>query len=161
MRVYVDQDGVLANMEGYLQKLYGDSWKEELERTNWGDVAVSHQRMYGELPVMDDAYILTNWLNHHCAWEVLTAIPKRAHFPHSVNDKRNWCHSNFGIDLKVNFGPYAQDKQYWCEPGDILIDDMEMNIMQWRNAGGFGILHISAEDTINRLMTHFAGVNFD
>jgi hypothetical protein len=35
--------------------------------------------------------------------------------------------------------------------GKILIDDMEQTIREWRNAGGIGILHTSAADTIKEL----------
>lgn len=53
--------------------------------------------------------------------------------------------------MKVNFGPYAKDKQYHCEVGDILIDDSSINIEQWRARGGIGILHTSTDDTIEQL----------
>jgi hypothetical protein len=33
----------------------------------------------------------------------------------------------------------------------ILIDDMEQTIKEWKNAGGIGILHTSAADTISQL----------
>lgn len=36
-------------------------------------------------------------------------------------------------------------------PGDILIDDMEKNITRWVEAGGVGILHVNAADTIEQL----------
>ena len=149
MTIYVDLDGVLANMEGYLQRHYGDNWKTEIEKPNWGDVATSHQRLYLDLEPMADAHELWDWLNktyNHV--EILTAIPKRAYFPNAVNDKRDWVHKHFGKSVKVNFGPYAYDKQFHCTPGDILIDDMQINIEQWNTVGGYGILHTTAEDSI-------------
>ena len=158
MTMYLDLDGVLANMEGYLQEHYGDKWKEEIEKPNWGDVGASHQRIYSKLEPMPDAHQLVKDLRF---WfddiRILTAIPKRAHFPHAVNDKRDWVHKHFGSDMKVHFGPYAYDKQFHCQPGDYLIDDMKINIEQWNAVGGYGILHTSAEDSIRQFCEHFIG----
>ena len=149
MTIYVDLDGVLANMEGYVRAHFGDNWKAEIEKPNWGLVGDIHQRLYRDLHPMEDAHTLWNFLNetYHDV-QVLTAIPKRAHFPYAVNDKREWVHKHFGKNVKVNFGPYAYDKQFHCKPGDILIDDMQINIDQWNAVGGYGILHTSAESSL-------------
>ena len=39
----------------------------------------------------------------------------------------------------------------YAAPNHILIDDRESNIDQWRAAGGIGILHTSASNTIQQL----------
>ena len=153
MTVYVDLDGVLANMEGYLHTHFGEHWKKEIEKPNWGKVSELHQRMYFELDPLADAHELWEWLTENFNdVQILTAIPKRAHFPNSVNDKRDWVHKHFGSHVKVNFGPFAYDKQFHCKPGDVLIDDMKPNITQWNDAGGVGILHKSADETISRMV---------
>lgn len=150
--IYVDLDGVLADMESYLWSRYGYNWRKEIEKPNWGSIAVLDQRIYRDLPIMQGALDLMTYLNEtYYDVEVLTAIPKRALFPEAVNDKRDWVYKHIDPNMKVNFGPYAQDKQYWCKPSDILIDDMEINIEQWRNKGGIGILHLSTEQTIKEL----------
>jgi hypothetical protein len=48
------------------------------------------------------------------------------------------------------FVPAAQ-KAKFAAPNHILIDDMEKNITAWEAAGGIGILHKNATDTINTL----------
>ena len=45
----------------------------------------------------------------------------------------------------------AVDKQNYSGENQILIDDKESNIEQWRSKGGIGILHSSAVDTIKQL----------
>jgi hypothetical protein len=45
----------------------------------------------------------------------------------------------------VRFGPYAEDKQRHCTPGDILIDDKLSNCEQWQAQGGWAI-HYPAGD---------------
>ena len=36
-------------------------------------------------------------------------------------------------------------------PETVLIDDLKKNIDEWREAGGTGILHVSAEQTLKEL----------
>lgn len=45
----------------------------------------------------------------------------------------------------------AEQKRVFANPESILIDDLEKNIQQWIESGGIGILHTSAENTINEL----------
>jgi hypothetical protein len=42
-------------------------------------------------------------------------------------------------------------KAAYAKPNHILIDDREKSIQPWREAGGIGILHTSAADTISQL----------
>ena len=46
---------------------------------------------------------------------------------------------------------YAKQKKELATPESILIDDRQINIDQWEAAGGIGILHTSADDTISQL----------
>jgi hypothetical protein len=45
----------------------------------------------------------------------------------------------------------AKHKKDFAGPNNILIDDRVDNINGWIEAGGIGILHTSAEDTIKQL----------
>jgi hypothetical protein len=45
----------------------------------------------------------------------------------------------------------AENKKDYARPNSILIDDNVKNIADWIGAGGIGILHTSAEDTIKQL----------
>lgn len=152
--VYVDMDGVLADFEGTAPLIIGEeyNWKEEVDKPNWG-VLSEYPRLYRDLQVMNGAYVLMEFLQSNFRKvEILTAIPKRAKFIHAVNDKRDWIHAHFGKNIRVNFGPYAYDKQFHIRnPTDILIDDMEINITQWKDRGAIGILHTDARSTIEQI----------
>ena len=55
--------------------------------------------------------------------------------------------------MKMNIGPFFRDKQNWCKPGDILIDDKWTNIEQWYAKGGIAIFHEGDFDiTIKNLL---------
>ena len=47
----------------------------------------------------------------------------------------------------------SPDKAQYAHPKAILIDDRMKSIEPWRAAGGIGILHTSAEDTIAQLQS--------
>lgn len=152
MKVYIDLDGVLANFGATASKLTpnGD-WRSEVEKPSWGCLSQT-QDLYRILEPMPDSYLLWKYLRHEFdRVEILTAIPRRVHFPNAVNHKREWVWKYFGGHVKVNFGPYAYDKQFHCEPGDILIDDSEINCNQWKLRAGKAIQHISAVDTIEQI----------
>lgn len=170
MKIYLDMDGVLADFEGTVSRILGPDydWKDEVEKPMWGKVG-EIQNVYELLDVLHDAHKLIFFLKtefipryaykNGLPWaesevvkiEVLTAIPKRGYFPLAVDHKREWIERRIDPEMKVNFGPYAKDKQYYCECGDILIDDSEMNIQQWIAKGGIGILHKNTDDTIQQL----------
>ena len=50
-----------------------------------------------------------------------------------------------------NTAAVGADKHEYAAPNHILIDDRDKAILPWREAGGIGILHTSANDTIAQL----------
>ena len=69
--------------------------------------------------------------------------------------KRMWLRTNLTPtpdDKNIFLVDSAEAKQKYAKnEKDVLIDDLPINIQQWRNAGGTGILHVSTENTINQL----------
>ena len=50
-------------------------------------------------------------------------------------------------------------KGAFAEKGSVLIDDRQVNIDAWEANGGIGILHTSAENTINQLKALRSGAD--
>jgi len=97
------------------------------------------------MPWMEDG---KNYWNYIKDYDVeLLSSPSRSET--SRLGKRLWVRNNLpGIKLTL---AQAYNKKNYAEPNHILIDDRTSNIEQWIKAGGIGILHTSAEDTINQL----------
>jgi 5'(3')-deoxyribonucleotidase len=155
--IFLDMDGVIADWEGHVHSLVGADWKDELKQPLWGRIN-QHPDLYRNLPVLPGAKILFQHLVDKYGERnvrLLTALPYRAHtvFPLCMQHKIEWFHEHFGNHkVPVLFGPYAVDKQKHVKHStDILIDDMELNIQQWNDAGGCGILHTSVEETLKRV----------
>jgi 5'-nucleotidase len=154
--LYLDMDGVVANFEGWAADSIGPTWKQEIDKPDWGSFG-NFPNLYLNLPKMINA----DSLYHECCALVgedrvqfLTALPRRAQpiFPNAARHKVEWIKKNISPKARVHFGPYAVDKQLHVRsPEDILVDDMKINIDQWNKAGGIGILHTSAANSILQL----------
>lgn len=71
-----------------------------------------------------------------------------------ISQKRQWLEKN-GIWYKQNFVITRQEKQQFAGEWHVLIDDHPENVQQFNDAGGIGILHKSAQETINELTIHY------
>lgn len=112
--------------------------------------------MFLEAEPMPDMDLLWKYIQgNYENVKILTAIPRREHWPECTKQKRNWITKHLGVrEDWIRFGPFAEDKQYHCPVGYkhyVLIDDNEMNIEQWNARGGTAIYHTSALDTIGQL----------
>ena len=105
----------------------------------------------GWYPPMSDAQGLMDYVSKH-DYEMLTAPSIKKE---SLMGKglwiRNWAKKGlFPSKPKVNYKP-AKNKHHFAAPNHILIDDKQSTIDSWNAAGGIGILHTSAGNTINQL----------
>jgi hypothetical protein len=69
---------------------------------------------------------------------MLTAIPHKNDMHDTFHDKVDWMAERWP-EVRVHFGPYSQDKQHHCEPGDILVDDRTSNCQEWAARGGIAV----------------------
>jgi len=149
--IFIDMDGVVADfdtfVEGVLGREIGWGTSQDLTDEEWVKLA-SVDRLYYQLPLMPDATKLVAYaksLSSRFYIEFLTAIPRRTTIPSAWADKQAWITKYFP-GMKMNIGPYSRDKQKWCEPGDILIDDRPSNIAEWTAAGGIAVYHTGDVD---------------
>jgi hypothetical protein len=150
-KIWVDMDGVLADFDAWV---WGQLEKSTTtDGLMWKWLQRQDRAYYRFLP-MKDAKQLWDYVNQLAPGRVaiLTGLPFKNSMPEVEQDKKDWFTKYpdiFGVGAPVDFnvGPYARDKYKHCRPGDILIDDNARNIVQWTNAGGFGVFHSSFEQT--------------
>ena len=85
--------------------------------------------------------------------DILTSPMDKAGKTESLSGKLTWVEKNLGLNAdKVNF---AHDKyKFALSPegkSNILIDDFETKVKPFTEAGGIGILHLGANNTIKIL----------
>jgi 5'(3')-deoxyribonucleotidase len=164
--IYVDLDGVLADFAKQavtimremhhpefsydeLQKMGTDKKHRDLI---WKTLA-EYQKKHGyivwaDLELMPDAHVLWNYLKPHHP-QILTA-GGQPHY-HAAEQKRGWVTEQFGSNVRVNVVQTAAQKGQFADQTRILIDDQMKAITPWVAAGGIGILHTSAVNTIRQL----------
>lgn len=147
-KIFHDLDGVHADIAKAVHELTGITYDRITKKQFW-DAVNLEPNFFGDLPRLHDSEVLLAH-THHMTEAVLTALPRRHN---GADQKRRWVKQHLG-DYKVIVVP-AKNKADYAAPNHILIDDTERNIKWWREAGGIGILHRSAEETIfelNKLM---------
>jgi hypothetical protein len=149
-KIYCDMDGVLTDFEERFDFFTGMSPDEY--RTKYGE-----EKMWN---VIDDKVGVPFWAgmkwmsDGRKLWDflkkynppILSAPSKRSE---SREGKRQWMNKNLP-NTKLILSR-ASDKKNYATKDSILIDDRKKNIDDWINAGGIGILHTSADNTIKEL----------
>ena len=111
----------------------------------WKPISDAGASFWIRLKWMPDGHELWNYIKHFNP--SLLSAPSRE--KSSRIGKRVWVKHNLpGVKLIL---ANASDKQNYSGENQILIDDRDKNIEQWRSKGGIGILHTSAADTIKQL----------
>ena len=150
--IFVDMDGVVADFDTFASDLLGRKigWhqsKFDLTSEEW-EKLTTVDRLYYQLPLMPDATKLIAYvksLSTRFYVQFLTAVPRRTTMPGARPDTQAQVDKYFP-GMKMDIGPYSHDKQKWCSPGDILIDDRPSNIKEWTEAGGIAIYHTGDVD---------------
>lgn len=149
-RIYCDLDGVLSDFEGRFQQLIGDTpdnYKDRYgKKAFWKAVDDQGEEFWSGMKPMPDAKKLWNYISKYKP-ELLSA-PSSKQYSHT--GKQLWVDQHLpGVTL--NLKPATEKHQFCTGPQDILIDDRADTIQRWNNAGGIGVLHKNANDTINQL----------
>lgn len=155
--IYLDMDGVVADFNLYVSNIVGREigWGvSDLSDEEWLFIS-KNENLYYQLPLIKESTKLVAAAKSFIPSfnvEFLTAIPRKSSMPSAQTDKIQWVEKYYP-GIKVNFGPYSQDKQHWCRPLDILIDDKPENVEEWYAAGGIAIKHVDNFDqTIKNLV---------
>jgi phosphopantetheine adenylyltransferase len=145
-KIYCDMDGVLVDFEKGYKDLTGRdaSYKTNPEEF-WEPITKAGAPFWIKLQWMPDGKELWNYIKQYNP-ELLSA-PSREES--SKMGKRIWVKRNIpGTKLLLKS---AERKQEYATPNAILIDDRADNIQRWKDAGGVGIHHTSAANTIEQL----------
>ena len=146
--IYCDMDSVLVDFDRGYQELTGMTTQQADAiggDTFWEPLIKAGAKWWITLNWMSDGKQLWDYIKKYNP--ILLSAPSREES--SKLGKRVWVKRELpGVKLILR---YAPQKQEYAAPTSILIDDREKNIEQWEAAGGIGILHTSAANTIEQL----------
>jgi len=148
--IYCDMDGVLCDFDKRFMEFSNGIPPSQYEnefgkKAFWELISKKGVGFWVGIPWMPDGKQLWNYIKPHNP--SLLSAPSREES--SRLGKRLWVRNNIpGTKLILR---QAEQKQEFASPNAILIDDRTSNIQQWRDKGGIGIMHTSANETIKQL----------
>lgn len=158
-KIYFDMDGVLADFDRGVRELCGMDTPDQSGRTPeqddlmWEKIReVGH--FYDKLELMPGAEEMFGAVygRYGDRCEILTGIPKeKRKILTAKDDKIAWMRRLLSKTVGINVCYRAEKIQKCTGPDAVLIDDLQKNIDEWKAAGGTGILHVSAEQTMREL----------
>ena len=159
--IHVDLDGVLVNFEqkvrdlGYSPELIkADPMKDQF----WGyiskGVGTGGLKFWSDMYPMDDALELWDFIKNYSP----TILTSAAGIFGGCEQKNEWVNKYLGYCPVVCVNDSAEKANYAHENA-ILIDDRSKSIIPWESAGGIGILHKSAVNTIHQLKEILGDIN--
>ena len=153
-RRFVDMDGVVADFIAGTSQLLGQPITPDDAGHKLYDerkLELTNKRLFGNLPPMPDMYDLIAYIKHTgLPWEILTAAGT-VNRELVVYDKNAWVRKYIDPTVVVTCTYKGSQKAAFAQKGFVLIDDRPKNIDLWIANGGYGILHTSAADTIEKL----------
>lgn len=161
-KIQVDLDGVLADFDAgadlAIRKYFNKPKSEASKRELWQSVGL-YQKEFGEtfwldLPLMSDAMQLWSYvISLKIPVEILSACGNKGF--NADPQKRVWCQRHLSLigggPVVVNLTETSPQKAAYAAGNIVLIDDRSKSIDPWVEAGGIGILHVNATETIAKL----------
>lgn len=152
-KIFVDLDGVMADLDKLVKERTGKTF-EQLRATGSGFTEFCDAQreegntIFDKLDKMPGADYLWDYVVKYNP-DILTATGKPTEKP--TAEKIRWVMDNLSGYNQILTTISGTQKKKYAAPNHILIDDRMKAIGPWREAGGIGILHTSAEDTISQL----------
>jgi hypothetical protein len=166
--IFSDMDGVLADFDKGYRDLTGmttqhadsqgknEFWK--IFRNSLKEKGISEKEYWAGLDWMSDGKKYWDYIKQYNPY-VLTAPSVNFDAPEdqryspeynqSMQGKTEW--SQRLSNMRKMYFASAKNKAKFARPNTILIDDRKDTIDAWNAAGGIGIFHTSADDTIKQL----------
>jgi 5'(3')-deoxyribonucleotidase len=152
-KIFVDLDGGVVDFDAEMERI--GFKRAEVEGNSkakgrfWHEVGRKAHRgepFWGVMKPMADADVLWSYVKRYNP-EILSAT---GHVGNATEEKHAWVKQHLG-EVPTHLVRKSSDKAQFAAPTHILIDDRAKSIEPWVAAGGIGILHTSAADTIRQL----------
>ena len=151
--IYVDADGVITDFDGYVLEKFGRRVADFNPKGRFWQHLTHHdthvEKFFLNLPKMHDADVLMEYL-------LATGLPIRiltacGYTPADAKEQKIEWFAKHYPNVECIVVSKSPDKAAYATPTTVLIDDRSKSIDPWMAAGGIGILHRSADETIETL----------
>jgi len=136
-------DGVIADFNREYIRQHGihprDAEKEKKFEPYFREMIKN--KGFEKLPLMDDAQLGLDYLNKiHIPTEILSSTARPELHEEIRGQKINWL-KEYNITFNPILVPGKKHKKEYARPDTLLIDDTEINVKQFIDAGGHAIYH--------------------
>jgi hypothetical protein len=153
--VYVDMDGVLADLYNYAAEIHDVDHYNEMTKDEWEkffkDSNAYH--LFRDIPAFANSNNILKIVKDYAGGYRILSSPLGFDREGSIKGKREWLakHINIPADKIV----FEHEKyKYAVQPNgtpNILIDDYKVNTIAWEKAGGIAIKFQNDEDSIDKI----------
>lgn len=155
-KIYVDMDGVIADFYKRYREMFNidpdDARYKAQFNGNFPHFIDTEQ--FATLDLMPDARELLDFLDVLVITKEILSSTARPENQAAISmQKARWL-ATHNIIYKTNFVPGKQHKYKFATPNSIIIDDTRSVIEDWTKAGGIGIHHKNAKETIEILKSY-------
>lgn len=154
--VYVDMDGVLADLYNHAAELHDVDHYNEMGKDDWErffkDSDAYH--LFRDIPVFSTANELLKLVKQYAGEYTILSSPLGFDKQGSIKGKREWLGKN--IAVTPDHVVFEHDKyKYAVQPDgtpNILIDDYGVNTRAWAASGGIAIKYQADEDPLSKIV---------
>ncbi len=159
-KIYLDMDGVLCDFDKRWLKLFNETPRQTRERKefvpNWDTFVLNENFVTlddfaGAQDLLDFVMSKSDTIDI----EILSSSGGQK-YHNEVRDQKLRYLKARGLHFPTNIVPGRKLKQNYATPDSILIDDTEDVIEAFNRAGGIGILHKDASETLDVLKEIFS-----
>lgn len=157
MNIFLDLDGVMADLEGHYLSVFGHTMTDAPSRNQMWRNIDGHEDFWLNIPVMRGGKEFYTWLLAQCYHHgaelcILTAAPDVPGKHEAIaRHKKQWVKQNLGDVMVLPVYGSERKPMFLQNEGDILIDDWKKNIAAWEAEGGVGIKHVGEDFVSTRL----------
>jgi hypothetical protein len=152
-KLFVDLDGVMCDLYNFIYELTGSHFTDDNKEDEhiWKQVNAYQEAgnpTFSILNKMPDADVLWEYVKPYNP-AILTATGKL--YDYGRKEKVAWVEKHLSGYSDIITVTTSREKAKYAKDNHILIDDRHKSIDPWREAGGIGILHTDAQNTIRQL----------
>lgn len=153
--IFVDIDGVLANLFGYMAEINNVEHYNRMTKAEWEKFFqnTDAEQLFANLPMFPTANKLLQMVVNMFGSYIILSSPLTFDRIGSIKGKNKWLNKNITVPDSGRI--FERNKyMYACQPdgtSNVLIDDFGVNIKLWNNSGGIGIKFQTDENSLSEL----------
>lgn len=154
-KVYVDMDGVLANLFGHAADLHDVETYRHIKPEEWDKFfkEANAFELFSSIEPFPNANSILSMITDTFGSYNILSSPLNFDREGSIKGKKNWLNKN--IQVPADSWIFDEEKYKYAVQSNgtpnILIDDYGVNIKKWRDAGGIAIKFQNDEDHTRKL----------